>query len=60
LLLVSVAFFAIGGLLSFARIWRNTRSMRVAGKALHLLGGGRGRGCADLAQLHPQQLDSDW
>jgi ABC-type transport system involved in cytochrome c biogenesis permease subunit len=33
LLLVSVAFFALGGLLSFARIWRNTPSMRVAGKA---------------------------
>jgi ABC-type uncharacterized transport system permease subunit len=33
LLLVSVAFFAIGGILSALRLWRNTNSMRVAGKA---------------------------
>jgi ABC-type transport system involved in cytochrome c biogenesis permease subunit len=33
LLLVSVAFFAIGGLFSIARVWQNTRSMRLAGKS---------------------------
>jgi ABC-type uncharacterized transport system permease subunit len=33
LLLASIAFFAIGGLLSFARLWRNTNPMRLAGKS---------------------------
>jgi ABC-type uncharacterized transport system permease subunit len=33
LLLVSVAFFAIGGMLSVLRLWRNTNSIRIGGKA---------------------------
>ena len=33
LLLVAVAFFAAGGLLSFARLWKNTNRMRLAGKS---------------------------
>ena len=34
LLVVSIAFFAFGGLLSLARLWRNTNPMRLAGKSL--------------------------
>jgi ABC-type uncharacterized transport system permease subunit len=33
LLLVSVAFFAIGGILSVLRLWRPTNSIRIGGKA---------------------------
>ncbi len=33
MLLASVAMFAIGGLLSFARLWRNTNTMRVTAKS---------------------------
>ncbi len=33
LLLVSITFFAIGGLLSVLRIWRNTNTVRLAGKS---------------------------
>jgi ABC-type uncharacterized transport system permease subunit len=38
LLLVSVVFFTLGGLLSVARMWRNTNPMRLAGKSNYYWG----------------------
>jgi len=38
LLLISIAFFAVGGLFSFARQWRNTNRIRLAGKSCMYLG----------------------
>jgi ABC-type uncharacterized transport system permease subunit len=33
LLILSVVFFTAGGLISFARLWKDTKTMRVAGKS---------------------------
>src|SRR2546423_7350746 len=33
LLVVAVAFFAVGGVLSYVRLWRHSNGMRIAAKA---------------------------